>query len=188
MILMYCSEVNYGYGDHFKPESIKKLKPEDKVQLCDLIIRIWDIIRSKDIETKIELTKRLVEEAYDLTRGTCSTGWVERLMNVLTGQNNEFTCSFNPKALKSEIKQKINTMIQNSLNNVDDEVLSDLLMNGMIGSDIDSIRTYNMWLIKFKPQLLKSIYEDYKNSDNIPKLDLERFFNEVFDTFIVKTN
>jgi hypothetical protein len=84
-------------------------------------------------------------------------------MNVLTGQNNEFTCSFNPKALKSEIKQKI-------------------------GSDIDSIRTYNMWLIKFKPQWLKSIYEDYKNNDNIPKLDLERFFNEVFDTFIVKTN
>ena len=58
--------------------------------LSDIIVKLWSYIQSH--ETKDELEKRLLEELDDMS-GTCSSGFLSRLMNVLSGFDEKFSLS-----------------------------------------------------------------------------------------------
>jgi hypothetical protein len=187
--LKACKDLNYGYGDKYVSFQVQQLKAEDKVNVCDIIIRIWGIIcEIKDEEKRIELIKIFVENTNELTKfsGICSTGWAGRLINVLDGhvvEEGEIECTFNPIEVKKEIKQKVNLLIQKYMDE-EDEKTSDVLMDGMIGSDQDSMMFYKKWLKEKKEVMMKEIINDYKGNKNIKVVDIENLFDQVIKEFI----
>ena len=56
---------------------------------------LWAKIKTYEPELKVELVKRLFEEASEAV-GLCADGHVGRLCNVLVGFDPEFTCSLSP--------------------------------------------------------------------------------------------
>ncbi len=66
----------------------------------------------------------------------------------------------------------------------EDEKTSDVLMDGMIGSDQDSMMFYKKWLKEKKEIMMKEIMNDYKGNKNIKVVDIENLFDQVIKEFI----
>lgn len=59
--------------------------------LSTILIKVWSYIeRREEEDIRIEMRKRLLEELYDMS-GTCSSGFILRLLNVLSGFEEEAT-------------------------------------------------------------------------------------------------
>ena len=74
-----------------RPSVMKKGENVYKATLRGL----WAKIKTYEPELKVELIKRLFEEAYEAV-GLCADGHVGRLCNVLVGFDPEFSCSLSP--------------------------------------------------------------------------------------------
>jgi hypothetical protein len=52
--------------------------------ILNTLLKIWTYISGQEEDKKLQMKKRLVEELIDMS-GTCSTGFVSRLVNSITG-------------------------------------------------------------------------------------------------------
>ena len=115
--------------------------------LRDILVRIWDYIQASP--HKDSLTTRLIQELTEM-EGTCTSGFVSRLVNVLSGYDADLSIRISfADEIGAKFSHKIHTAIQ------------DL-------KDGDSNSFYEL------------LVEQSGETDMLKKLDLMRFFNCIF--------
>jgi len=130
-------------------------KFENDTNLCDILILVWQKIKSSS--DKPELEKRLIEELEEMN-GLCATGHLSRLINTMSG-------FFDNMSIKISYKDQIKTYVFNHYNKIlscMDETKADVIIEEMTDAK--------------KENLLKMI-EEYSIKE---KLRME--FNEVSST------
>jgi len=76
----------YGFGDIFEQESAKILPEDQRVELCDILIKIWKVIDSfKGDNDKWEnLMINFINVFREhISSGVCNTGWIGGMISIL---------------------------------------------------------------------------------------------------------
>ncbi len=84
------------------------------VTLCSMLLKLWSYISLS--EHKEEMTKRLIEELIDMS-GTCSSGYITRLANTISGFNDNLSIQISKEdQLVANFIGRLNLRIRNITN------------------------------------------------------------------------
>lgn len=146
----------------------------ENLTLVDIFVIVVDKIKSFDDENiKSECFKRLIEEIID-SENTCHTGYVSRLVNVLSGfvEGDNYMLTISPQdELRSAVFARINSSIAALPIYLKEDVL-----NSLWGEDKSVFKEfYDM----YSPE--EELREEYKNllSDE----EFSRIYNKAVDNF-----
>lgn len=132
-----------------------------------LLIKIWQIIKSH--EYKDTLISRLIEELIDMS-GTCSSGHLSRLVNVLSGfeiNGNYMNLSINYKdEISAVVMAKINKLIS-ELNDekYQNDILDELLWSSNFEKRLNFNKFFRENVIKIRDELIKEYVTEQKLMD-----------------------
>ena len=162
--------------------------------LSNVLIKVWSyIIGHKDKE---QLIIRLLEELVDMS-GTCSTGYLSRLVNVLSGFDDKFNIriSFEDQII-SNFNGRLNAFVKKIMN--DDspfykEKLNDVVelyinSNKVLKSEIIKKIETSEYLTDLPP--MKKIIEKYltDNRDQKIKDSIELFFENTINEMMLDSS
>jgi len=162
--------------------------------LSNILIKVWSyIIGHKDKE---QLIIRLLEELVDMS-GTCSTGYLSRLVNVLSGFDDKFNIriSFEDQII-SNFNGRLNAFVKKIMN--DDspfykEKLNDVVelyinSNKVLKSEIIKKIETSEYLTDLPP--MKKIIEKYltDNRDQKIKDSIELFFENTINEMMLDSS
>ena len=83
--------------------------------LTTILVRLWVYIQSQTSDDiKTEMFKRLLEELVDMS-GTCSTGYISRLINTITGFDDNFGIRI---SFEDQLISNFSASIQKSISNI----------------------------------------------------------------------
>jgi hypothetical protein len=102
----------YGYGDKWEPSIVIRVPDDERVQLCDILAKIWFFITTK---VKNENTKKqlifqtVITFKTHLSEGPCSQGWVSSLVNIFGSFTKElgFSCLSEEQEQSEDLKNKL---------------------------------------------------------------------------------
>ena len=144
----------------------------ENLTLLDVFILIWDVIISS--LHKVELTERLIEEIVDMD-DTCSTGYLTRLVNVITGyvEEEDLILRLSPK---DELRSATFARIMAKIRGLPDQVRNDILEE--LGSESKEKQMFDEFMELNSP--FDELLEEYKTLLTIDE------FTEIFNNCIVE--
>lgn len=136
--------------------------------LLDVLCMVCACIQSH--RHKDELEKRLMEELVDMS-GKCATGYVIRLVNVLSGFDEHFQVTISPdEAMKSMLFHRLNDRI---FQMEDEEVRDDVLYELTLPSSLVHLRpNFLKFFREVFPFLKEEMYEAFKDQMTDTDFDL----------------
>jgi hypothetical protein len=103
--------------------------------LLNILLKVWTFINvDSNSEVKDEMTKRLIEELIEMS-GTCSTGYAERLVNVISGFGDfNFKMGWEDQII-SNFTGRLNARARNITKDWKEENKLIILINDMLNYD-----------------------------------------------------
>jgi len=138
--------------------------------LIDILTLIWNKILQQDPSTKSELEKRLIEELSEMEQ-TCGTGYVTRLVNILSGfiKDEELQIKINVKdQLRSNILGRLAANLKLLPTKMQDLILEEMTSDKKKENIQEFIETY-------------SVKEELQEEFISTKLISEETFNQIYD-------
>jgi hypothetical protein len=143
-----------------------------KMRLGEILQRVWNRIKQKeDQETQIELTRRLVQELIE-SEDTCSSGHMERMVNVLSGYDFDINISWKDQVI-SNIQGRLNAR----LHKLDEESQGDILLALTEKEDEKRIPLQN-FVGEEKYSLRDELKKEFVDEEYIPYDDFDKHFKE----------
>ena len=170
-----------GWIGYDKKEEIQKLKTaliriendrshygSHQNTLLDILLMVFKHIENHKYSG--EMKKRLTEELMEMA-GTCSTGHVIRLVNVLSGFDNDFNVKMLPEeALKSVLFHRLNQKISEI---TDEDFRNDVLYEITLPSSYPHLRlNFLKFFREVFSTLREELYEEFKNDMSDTDFDL----------------
>lgn len=156
-----------------------------KLRLRDIFQRVWNRIMNyiPGQEEQKDAIQRLAVELVDMN-GTCSTGHMSRIVNVLTGLNTTkgilttVKISYNTQ-IRSNISARINTRIKQ------DE--SGDILTSMIETTPEGRQLYRDFAQKIKEEIFQELEKEFQTvySTDFTKENFELIFNKEYASFQV---
>jgi hypothetical protein len=166
---------------------------EDEEKLRGFLYRVmtdptkWETLKMIDIlalinktivnhESREEMSRRLFEEMIEAS-GTCTTGYVTRLVNVLQGfvQGREFSLRVAPKdEIRSVIFARLNAQLRNLPHSQREAVLE-----SMIEKDKSAVNEFLFWF-----DLRDDLWEEYK--ELLPRGEFDEIAERTYDEYAGK--
>ena len=166
---------------------------EDEEKLRAFLYRVmtdptkWETLKMIDIlalinktivshESREEMSRRLFEEMIEAS-GTCTTGYVTRLVNVLQGfvQGREFSLRVAPKdEIRSVIFARLNAQLRNLPHSQREAVLE-----SMIEEDKSAVNEFLFWF-----DLRDDLWEEYK--ELLPRAEFDEIAKRTYDEYAGK--
>lgn len=146
----------------------------ENLNLSDILVIVLNKIKSFDGSTKKECYKRLLEEIKD-SDDTCHTGYVSRLVNVLSGfvEGEDYILTIDPRdELKSAVFARLNTAITNLPTYLKEDVT-----NSLWGDDKS---VFDEFLGLYGDTIREELIEEYKN------ILTEKEVNEIYEKSVKK--
>jgi len=125
----------------------------DERTIKDVFCILCEYIITYSKENKNVLTQRLIEELEDMA-GTCTSGYITRLANVLSGFGYNISISWKDQ-IQSVFTARLNALIMKDENV--DEILSDMTSKSF------SKPGFNTFFIKHLPTIREEMYAEYKD-------------------------
>jgi hypothetical protein len=145
----------------------------ETLNLCEILTLVLNKIDSFETSIQSQCYKRLFEEAVE-SSDTCSSGYLSRILNVLTGfvQEEELVLRISPTdELRSSIFARLNTIIR-GLKDIEKELLFDDLYN-------QKYETFDEFMGYYSPE--DELREEYKGILN--EDEFTNIFNKTIDEF-----
>ena len=122
-----------------------------RLSMADIFVHIWLRICDADVTLRKTLENRLVEELIDMG-GTCGSGHVDRLVNVLSGIDIDITISWEEQII-ANVSGRVNALIRDH----PDQDTKDSISTGMLSDASEKDRAIYK---RFIDESLMSIYKD----------------------------
>jgi hypothetical protein len=117
--------------------------------------------RVKKSKHKDELLKRMVEELID-TAEYCSTGYVSRLVNVLSGFDDvDLVVKFQAESVRAEVRQHLLSLLHSSIEREPDEALKEMLHEYITTTTRTTGENVHKWLHIHKPEFQSSVQSTF---------------------------
>ena len=139
----------------------------ERMTLADILILVYYKINTFDEESKKTCIKRLVEEAIE-SESTCTTGYLSRIVNVLSGfvEGEDFVMRMKPQ---DELRSAVFARIHTAIRNLPDQTRNDVLESVM--SEDKSV--FDEFMDMYSPEeQLKTEYESLLSNEE---------FKDIFD-------
>lgn len=136
--------------------------------LHDVLCMVYACIQSH--RHVLELRKRLMEELLDMS-GKCATGYVIRLVNVLSGFDDNFKVQMTPEeSMKSALFHRLNQRI---FEMEDEDLKNDVLYELTLPSSLVHMRTnFLRFFRETFPFLKEDLYQEFKDQMTDTDFDL----------------
>lgn len=144
--------------------------------IMHILMKIWSYMHKHEHET--EMKKRLIQELIDMS-GTCSTGFVSRLVNTITGFG-EFTLEI---SWRDQIIANFTGRLNARANKIDDLNFQEQVLNEMMVSCGDYQARKN-FLKFFREEMLnirEEMYEEFK--EHITDTDFDLYFRAAISNY-----
>lgn len=146
------------------------------MNISKILILVWTYINTNEFSNDIqsELRKRMIEELIDMS-GMCSSGYIARLINVISGYTKyNITISWQDQII-SNVNGRLNASIKNIINEKDSLYY------------MDQRKLNEITLIYLKEKLRTDVdFNNYKPEEIKQKLDVNKYFEEDKDDKIKK--
>lgn len=137
------------------------------ITIRSLFLRVWKYINSS--EHKVELKKRLIEELIEMS-GKCTSGYVTRLVNILSGFEN-----FSVKIpISEQIISKLMHQLNSRLLKVEDEEYRDLVLEEMTVVNVENRLNFFKFFRDNLSDIRESLWDEFK--DFITQTDFDLYF------------
>lgn len=146
----------------------------ENLNLSDILVIVLNKIKSFDEQIKKECYKRLLEEIKD-SDDTCHTGYVSRLVNVLSGfvEGEDYILTIDPRdELRSAVFARLNTAIANLPTYLKEDVT-----NSLWGDDKS---VFEEFLGLYGETIKDELIEEYKN------ILTEKEVNDIYEKSVKK--
>ena len=124
------------------------------ISLRDVVVWLWAYIESRPMEDeKKELKKRLLEECQE-GHGTCYSGHVSRLVNVLVG----FFAGIEMRmSVESIVRVHLQKVLQEYILEEEDKNLASTITMDMVEKSGEGFRRFSRWIHKRKKEIRKRV-------------------------------
>jgi len=141
--------------------------------LSDILTMIFSFIIQHRYSD--ELKKRMMEELIEMS-GKCATGYVIRLVNILSGFDDNFKVVIPiPEAMKSVLYHRLNTQI---LEIQDEDIKNDVLYELTLPSSLVHQRpNFLKFFREIFPQLKEDLYSQFK--DQLTDTDFDLYLKRI---------
>jgi hypothetical protein len=164
----------------FKLDRSNRTMYSDVPKIQTLFIKIWNII--KQHEHKETLKQRLFEELIDMN-GTCSTGHVYRLINILSGFEIDGKILEIKMDIKTEMSAVMMAKINKKIQEIEDEEYQSNIMDELIwNSNFEERVNLNRFLRENVMVFRDELYKEYVTEQMM--IDNETF--EIYFRFILE--
>jgi len=137
------------------------------ITIRSLFLRIWKYINSS--EHKLELNKRLMEELVEMS-GKCTSGYVTRLTNILSGFEN-FSVRI---PISEQIISKLMYQLNTRLLKVKDDEYRDLVLEEMTVVNVQNRLNFFKFFRENLSDIRESLWDDFK--EFITQTDFDLYF------------
>lgn len=130
-----------------------------QLTLSHVLVKVWSWIKHND-EYESECMKRLEEELVDMS-GTCSTGYITRLVNVLSGFS-DFSIKISWKdQIISNFKTRLNSRIMDIKDeSFQEKVLEEFMISvGEYGKRLNFLKFFRENMLSIREELYKEFKE-----------------------------
>ena len=144
--------------------------------IMHILMKIWSYMHNHKHET--EMKKRLIQELIDMS-GTCSTGFVSRLVNTITGFG-EFTLEI---SWRDQIIANFTGRLNARAKKIDDLNFQEQVLNEMMISCGD-YKSRKNFLKFFREEMLnirEEMYEEFK--EHITDTDFDLYFRAAISSY-----
>jgi len=111
----------YGYGGVFRNQDVLRMSEDQRVELCDLVSRIWTVIKKVENE---EMYRTLIMQFVGafkehLLKGVCNQGWVGSLTSIFGGYAKElgYLCMS-----EEDINSEVDVLVKKYLIDMRDDI------------------------------------------------------------------
>jgi hypothetical protein len=141
----------------------------------EILQRVWNRIQRKEPDIKNSMTQRLIEELIDM-EGTCSSGHMERIVNILSTYDFEINIGF-----ENQIIANIKGRFEARIKELDDDLQADILM--AMSSEGDEKQIFINFAKKVKDELYKEMFEEFVNEGHIGREEFDTYFKKGYQLF-----
>lgn len=122
--------------------------------LCDVLLRIYAY--SQHHHAKQEMENRLLEELVDMA-GTCTTGYINRLVNTLSGFGFSLAISWEDQ-ITANLTGRLNARVRDMKN----EDLRDTILDEMTNAKIEDRTHFNQFFIQHISSIKEEMYQEFR--------------------------
>jgi len=165
------SETNpryYGFGDKWEPSIATRVPDDERVELCDILAKIWFFINTKvknENTRKQLILQTVITFKTHFSESPCAQGWVSSLVNIFGPFTKElgFSCLSEEQEKVEELKNKLL---------IDSRVLDYV-------SNTDKITIEKVYQKFTEPLLDASIEEDDWNQEEHTEQENAKFYENL---------
>jgi hypothetical protein len=149
--------------------------------LKSILLSLWTYIKQNQHEE--ELTKRLLQELSEMN-GTCSSGFVSRLVNTLSG-----FCDFSIRiSWKDQIISNLSGRLNKLIRDIKDEDLRNKILEEMTSEadNYEKRKEFLIFFIKNISNLREELYNEFK--EHITDTDFDLYFRSAISVYETGTD
>lgn len=147
-----------------------------RVSIAEIFIHVWSRVQQYESSVRKFLEGRFIEELLDmdgLEGSSCSSGYSERFVNVLSGYDADIKISW-----ESQIVANISGRVNAIIRNIKDEKLKEQISLGMMdNAEKEDKDRYKNFITESLQNVRKEMYNEFVNGEFIS----EEMFDEYFE-------
>lgn len=145
---------------------------DKSITIAEIFIRVWMKIKSHSGDEKIELEKRFVEELINMS-GTCSSGHVGRLINVLSYYDLDLRISWKDQVI-SNVYARLYKLIKDVK---DDDIKASITMGMLQNADKQDVEIYITFITDNLITVREELYKEFVDHKYINEHEFDDYFN-----------
>jgi hypothetical protein len=110
----------YGYGEIYDNERASRLPVDERVEICDIVVKVWEVIQSTKNTQMYEtlITQFIGAFKEHISKGVCNQGWVGGLTSIFGSYSKElgYLCI-------TEKEQEIEELVSMFLIDMKDDII-----------------------------------------------------------------
>ncbi len=145
----------------------------ERLNLADILLLVYHKIQTFDNDTKQICIQRLLEESVE-SINTCSTGYLSRIINVLSGfvEGEEFSMRIDPK---DELRSAVFARVHAKIRSLPDQLRNDILES--VSGDDKSM--FDEFIEYYSPE--EELWNEYK--EIMKEEDFKTIYNKCIEEY-----